>query len=446
MIAMIIAITIHATTPAVTPVIKVAPTPQLQAWQMDGIVVALADKSPEVKSIALGKIHEFEPSELQKFPLQSNQIAAYAIEQLNDLDDAVKRNRRYPLGSKKYLQAASTLKRLGKIDNHIVKLLTKRVNKSKSDYDSFKVGVAEILVDLGKADAETLKFIIDRAKDSRPDVTFGQDSAIHALETLGKSDPKIVEFLFDRFKNEDLFKTKATAASVLIKLNKQDESVMKLLLETIQRPKIGLKIDTFRSFSFGALAHLKKADAKTIDLLLSLFRSEDEDLSRGASGVLVSLGKGDDTIIKRLSEILTNPNESQKFKYQVLMILAEIQKIDSRVLAVLKDFVHNSQDLDLRLSSASLLVTFQNIDRPLITFLTDTIATPHRIPDSDRINAAKILGEIQPLDFKQLRTFLETTPESGVPNVEERRFWVYYYNRGHHNLEALFSTMTNSGL
>jgi hypothetical protein len=62
-----------------TPYIKVAAAPQLQAWQMDGIVAALEDPSSEVQAYALAKLNKFTPSELQKFPTQSNKISAHTI-------------------------------------------------------------------------------------------------------------------------------------------------------------------------------------------------------------------------------------------------------------------------------------------------------------------------------------------------------------------------------
>ncbi len=432
-IAIGMAIAVHA----MTPTIKVVPAPGLQAWQMDGIVAALSDPSPNVQSIALGKIQEFEPSDLQKFPKQSNKIAAYAIAQLKGLDDA--KMKPYSLGRRSYSQSAYALERLGKVDNSIAEILAERIRKSKNEYDSFKIGIAEILVKVGKADAETIQFLIDRAKDSRPDVTYGQDSAISALETLGKSDPKIVELLFDLFRNADMFKSRAAAAEVLINLNKQDESVIKFLLETIQKPQTGHKMDTFRAFSLGALSNLKKADSKTVNLLFDLLREDDHSHADGASYVLASLGKGDDAIVKRLSEMIINPQEDERIKAKALGILEKIRKADSRIFPVLKNRVRSNKDL----SAAEQLVTFQEVDRDLITFLTDTIATPNPLAARDRIEATKILGEIQPLDFKQLGTFLQVTGDSALPDMEERQFLTYYYNRGHHDLTPLLKPRSN---
>ncbi len=426
-IAIGMAIAVHA----MTPTIKVAPAPRLQVWQLDGIVSALADQSSRVQSIALEKIQEFEPSDLQNFPQQSDKIAAYAIAHLKDLDEA--KMKPYSLGRQSYAQSAYVLERLGKVDNSIVKILAERIHKSNDEYDSFKVEIARILVNVGKADAETIQFLVDRAKDSRPDVTYGQDSAIYALETLGKSDPKIVELLFDLFRNADMFKSRAAAAEVLINLNKQDESVIKRLLETIQKPQTGHKIDTFRSFSLGALSNLKKADLKTVNLLFDLLREADDSHAGGVSTVLASLGKGDDAIVKRLSEMIVNPQQDSRFKAKALKILGKIRKADSRIFPVLKNLVRSNKDL----SAAELLVSFQEIDRDLITVLEHTIATPDPIPTHDRMNAAKLLGEIQPLDFNQLGTFLQVSGDSAFPDMEERRFLTYYYNRGHHELNTL---------
>jgi hypothetical protein len=436
-IAIVMTIAVHT----MTPHIKVATAPRLQAWQMDGIVATLADQSPEVRSIALAKIHEFEPSDLQKFPTQSDQIAAYAIAQLKNLDEV--KMKPYSLGRQSYAQLASVLERLGKIDNSIVKLLTEGIEKSKDEYNSFKVEIARILVNTEKADADIIKLLIDRAKDSRPDVTFGQDSAIYALETLGKSDPKIVDFLFDRFRNAEIFKSKAAAAEVLINLNKQDESVMKLLLEKIKKPMTGNITDTFRSQALSALGNLKKADSATIDLLFNLFTGDDYDSLQGASNALVSLGKFDDSIVKRLSEILTNPQKDSRIRYKASIMLGKIHKTDSRVLPVLEDLIRKTEDLPLSLSAAKLLVDFQAIDRNMITFLSDTIVTSNSIAARDRIEAAKILGEIQSLDPNQLGTFMRTPRDADFPDMDERRFLTYYYNRGHHDLNNLLKSLSD---
>jgi hypothetical protein len=428
-----------------TPHIKVAATPQVQTWQMDGIVAALEDPSSDVQAYALTKLNEFTPSELQKFPAQSDKIAAHTIARLKRLDDGKPLDggtRRIPapfdgLARSRFVR---TLERLGKIDDRILKQLTEKVNRSKqvkSENDSFTIEAARILINLGKADADTIQLLIDRAKDSRPDVTFGQDSAILALENLGKSDPKVIEFLFDRFRNAEMFKTKATAAQVLINLNKQDESVMRTLIETIQKPLSGNITDTFRSQALSALDNLKKADSTTIDLLFKLFRGDDYDSLRDSSNALVSLGKFDNSVVKRLSEIVINSQEDARIRYKALIMLGKIRKADSRVFPVLKDLIRHSQDPILRLPAAKLFVIFQDVDRPVIKLLEDTIVDPNPIAGSDRIDAAKILGEIQPLDFNQLGTFLQTFRESDFPDMDERQFLTYYYNRDRHHLKTL---------
>jgi hypothetical protein len=428
-----------------TPQIKVAATPQLQTWQMDGIVAALEDPSSEVQAYALAKLNEFTPSELQKFPTQSNKIAAHTIARLKLLDDGKPldgstRKTPYPLDGLNRSRFVSVLERLGKIDDRILKRLTDKVNRSKqvkSENDSFTIEAARILIDLGKADAHTIQLLIDRAKDSRPDVTFGQDSAILALENLGKSDPKVIDFLFDRFRNAEMFKTKATAAEVLINLNQQDESVMRTLIEMIQKPPSGNITDSFRSQALSALGNLKKADSTTIDLLFKLFTGEDYDSLRGSSNALVSLGKVDNSVVKRLSEIVINSQEDARIRYKALMMLGKIRKADSRVFPVLKDLIRHSQDPILRLPAANLLMIFQDADRPVIKLLEDTIVDPNPIAGSDRIYAAKILGEIQSLNLNQLGTFLQTLRESDFPDMDERRFLTYYYNRDHHNLKTI---------
>jgi hypothetical protein len=119
-------------------------------------------------------------------------------------------------------------------------------------------------------------------------------------------------------------------------------------------------------------------------------------------------------------------------------MLGEIRKADSRVFPVLKDLIRHSQDPILRLPAAKLFVIFQDVDRHVTKALEDTIADPNPIAGRDRIDAAKILGEIQSLDFKQMGTFLQTFRESDFPDMDERRFLTYYYNRDHHNLRTLF--------
>jgi hypothetical protein len=438
----VITIVIAIAIAIMTPHIKVAATPELQTWQIDGIVAALEDPSSDIQAIALAKLNEFTTSELQKFPTQSNKIATHTIARLKRLDDGKPldngtREITSPFDSLVRSRFVFALERLGKIDDRIVKQLTEKVNRSKqvkSENDSFTIAAARILVDLGKADSETIQLLFDRAKDSRPDVTFGQDSAILALENLGKSDPKVIEFLFDRFRNAEMFKTRATAAEVLINLNQQDKSVMQTLLETIQKPPSGNVTDIFRSQALSALGHLKKADSSTIDLLFNLFTGDDYDSLRGASNALVSLGKVDNSVVKRLSEMVISPQEDTRTRYKALIMLGEIRKADSRIFPVLKDLIHHSQDPVLQIPAANLLVIFQDVDRHVIKLLENAIADPNPMAGRNRINAAKILGEIQPLDFNQLGTFLQTVRESDFPDMDERRFLTYYYNRDHHNL------------
>ncbi len=165
--------------------------PELESWQLKGIVAALDDPDPEVWAEALNKLSEYELKQL-KHPVE---IPKDRIDQIADLltykheskDET--ENQRKSVQSKVYASAASALGEMGAVAYKYAPKIAELLTDEDSDVDNSNVSASAVLA-LGNMGATASEYVPKIAKlliNSDGNVSY---SAAKALGQMGVAKDK----------------------------------------------------------------------------------------------------------------------------------------------------------------------------------------------------------------------------------------------------------------
>ncbi|WP_334939735.1 HEAT repeat domain-containing protein, partial [Nostoc sp.] len=207
------------------------PKPKPELWQIQGIMAAVNDDYPNVKTLALDKLGEYKLKNLKSLEKELGDIAKIAANLLKDksVDFNVRSS------------AASALGNLGTAATHYVKDIAD-ILKDKSVDFNVRSSAASALGNLGTAATPYVKDIADILKDNSVEAEV-RSSAASALGKLGTAATPYVKDILNFLKDKSVdFQVRSSAASALGKLGTAATPYVKDILNFLKDKSVDFQV------------------------------------------------------------------------------------------------------------------------------------------------------------------------------------------------------------
>ncbi|MBE9104173.1 HEAT repeat domain-containing protein [Nostoc cf. edaphicum LEGE 07299] len=370
--------------------VKRQPKLKPEAWQINGIVVALHDGYNEVKGSALDKLVQYDLKDSKSLRKKLEDIAQEAAKILKD--KTVESTVRY--------NAASALANLGEAAKPYVKDILDFL-KDKTVESTVRENAASALANLGEAAKPYVKDIADILKDKTVDPSV-RSSAASALANLGEAAKPYVKDILDFLKDKSVDPSvRSSAALALANLGEAAKPYVKDILDFLKDKSVDPSV---RSIAAQALANLGDAAKPYFKDMLDILKDKTVDsiVRFGVADALGNLGEAAKSYVKDIADILKD------------------KTVESSVRSV----------------AAQALGNLGEAAKPYFKDILDFLKEK-TVNNDGRYRVASALGKIEQLNLNNIVVILDSIYDAGQSEFAQWRFLTYFLGGGTDEVKTL---------
>ncbi|MEH2026261.1 HEAT repeat domain-containing protein [Nostoc sp.] len=339
---------------------KEQPKPKPEAWQINGIVVALEDGYDGVKGSALDKLVKYDLKDLKSLGKKPEDIAQKAAKILKD-----KSVDKYVRSS-----AASALANLGEAAKPYVQDIAD-ILKDKTVDSIVRSGAASALANLGEAAKPYVQDILDFLKDKTVD-SIGRRGAALALGNLGEAAKPYIKDILDFLKDKSVeADVRSGAASALGNLGEAAKPYVKDIIDFLKDKSVDSIV---RSGAASALRNLGEAAKPYIKDIADILKDKSVDsiVRSGAASALRNLGEAAKPYVKDIADILKNKTVDPSVRSDAASALGNLGEAAKPYVKDIADILKDKTvDLSVRSDAASALGNLGEAAKPYVKDILD---------------------------------------------------------------------------